>query len=322
MPSHTNPFDPKWNSTLPFYQIAEYNGLLVVTNRLGLSTTTGFKIENSQKIEISADEQIHVLSKGFYHGVGTPTTSGILSRLSSAGVGVWRTASNLLNCPWGFTVSDQGNYYFIDSIDNTSGGRVFLAGLSASGTNFFLRFGLDNSSVPPPNSVSGPGTCTFDRDGTLLIVDGKDHQIKRFTTNGSWLGTYGTNGYDAGQFGVPMDVAADPAGSGFWVLENRNRRIQHVSSNGLTIEKFGDERPSFAEVLVDPLFFCFYSNQYAFVGDSGIKGVRFCALDGSNIGVWSAVTDPGFVMPVDIAVGPTGKVYFLYERSIKVFTKR
>jgi hypothetical protein len=59
--------------------------------------------------------------------------------------------------------------------------------------------------------ATGIGT---DAAGNVYVADGGDNdRIQKFSSTGTFLGTWGTSGAGDGDFQGPTDVAVDPAGN-------------------------------------------------------------------------------------------------------------
>lgn len=95
---------------------------------------------------------------------------------------------------------------------------------------------------------TGPGELQYsanahqdlatDAGGNVLVVDGGNHRIQRFTRSGGDATAFGAAGTDPGQFDQVRDVAVDPTGN-VWVLDAGRAKVMKFSSAGAFISEFG-----------------------------------------------------------------------------------
>ena len=78
----------------------------------------------------------------------------------------------------------------------------------------------------------------FESDGNLLVADGKNHRIQRFTADGEFVSTWGGFGDGDGQFNYPWGINVDGDGN-VYVADWRNDRIQKFSADGEFLMAFG-----------------------------------------------------------------------------------
>ena len=69
-----------------------------------------------------------------------------------------------------------------------------------------------------------PFGMAFAPDGTLLVTDYNNHLVKRFSTSGALLGSYGSLGSAQNQFNQPYGVAVDPNDGSFYVGDFNNSK--------------------------------------------------------------------------------------------------
>ncbi|SVC08384.1 uncharacterized protein METZ01_LOCUS261238, partial [marine metagenome] len=66
------------------------------------------------------------------------------------------------------------------------------------------------------------------------------HRIQKFTSEGAFISTWGTEGTGDGEFDSPHDVAVTSDGS-VYVADTYNHRIQKFTSDGVFVSKWGTE---------------------------------------------------------------------------------
>jgi len=132
----------------------------------------------------------------------------------------------------------------------------------------------------------------------------------------SYYGSWGTAGTDDGQFDTPWDAAAAPNGDVYFA-DRGNYRIQWFSAEGQFLGKWGSmgtgngQFTELVAVAVGPDGKVFALDSRG--GDGGFRVQRFDA-DGSFEAGWGTAEGSAlgeFKEPVDIAVGPSGRVYVL-----------
>ena len=62
-------------------------------------------------------------------------------------------------------------------------------------------------------------------DGSVYVVNANKDRIQKFTSDGVFVRTWGTEGTGDGQFDTPKGVAVESDGS-VYALDTRNNRIQ------------------------------------------------------------------------------------------------
>src|SRR5213592_879951 len=81
-------------------------------------------------------------------------------------------------------------------------------------------------------STSGsPTGVAVDAGSNVYVADWSNNRIQKFTSTGTFVTTWGTSGYYAGQFQGPAGVAVD-AGGNVYVADTHNHRVQKFTNNG------------------------------------------------------------------------------------------
>jgi DNA-binding beta-propeller fold protein YncE len=70
-----------------------------------------------------------------------------------------------------------------------------------------------------------------DAAGEVLVVDGENHRIQRFTAEGRFLESWGKEGEEPGAFRVPVGIAVTPTGD-VLVTDVGNRCVHRFSAEG------------------------------------------------------------------------------------------
>ena len=77
-----------------------------------------------------------------------------------------------------------------------------------------------------------PHSLAIDGDGNIYVGDTGNKRIQKFSSNGTFLTSWGSEGCREGQFLGLHDVAVDPTNKFIYSLELKNHRVQKFSPNG------------------------------------------------------------------------------------------
>ena len=84
--------------------------------------------------------------------------------------------------------------------------------------------------IPAAGPYNGPHLALAP-DGSLLMTAPEQHQIQRYSPDGTLLGEWGSLGMAAGQFRIPVGLAVDQAGN-VYVADTLNHRLQKFVLRG------------------------------------------------------------------------------------------
>jgi DNA-binding beta-propeller fold protein YncE len=84
--------------------------------------------------------------------------------------------------------------------------------------------------IPAAGPYNGPHLALAP-DGSLLITAPEQHQIQRYSPDGTLLGKWGSLGVAAGQFHIPVGLTVDRAGN-VYVADTLNHRLQKLMLRG------------------------------------------------------------------------------------------
>ena len=99
--------------------------------------------------------------------------------------------------------------------------------------NIALKFstGMETFSTSLESGVEGTGSLSYPRclsvnkSGHLMVCDSGNHRIQVFELNGKFVGKFGTNGSNLGEFANPITLAFLSNGR-IAVSELSNHRVQ------------------------------------------------------------------------------------------------
>ena len=86
--------------------------------------------------------------------------------------------------------------------------------------------------------ISASGV-TVDTPGNVYVADTGNHRVQKFTSTGTYLTQWGSNGTANGQFDYPRGVAIDPTSGSVQVVDWGNHRVQRFTSGGTYLTKWG-----------------------------------------------------------------------------------
>jgi hypothetical protein len=86
--------------------------------------------------------------------------------------------------------------------------------------------------------LNGAGGVAVDSAGNVYVTDLGNHRIEKFTSGGSFIMSWGTNGTGNGQFSAPEGIAID-ASDNVYVADTGNHRIQKFNTSGTFVTKWG-----------------------------------------------------------------------------------
>jgi sugar lactone lactonase YvrE len=161
---------------------------------------------------------------------------------------------------WGSEGSGDGQLYYPEGVALDTSGNVYVADrvnhriqkFTSDGT-FLTTWGskcdlfngigcVDPDGEGPLEPGDGqfkyPEGVAVDTSGNVYVADEGNHRIQKFTSDGTFLTKWGSNGSGNGQFSGPYGVAVDASGN-VYVADIYNYRIQKFTSYGTFLTKWG-----------------------------------------------------------------------------------
>ena len=234
------------------------------------------------------------------------TQNNRIQKFTSEGVFVtqWGTYS-----PFGIAI--KGTYMYLSDWEKitkyTLGGNL-IKRWDAGFENFSRMYGIavDNSNSVYVSQVYG-------------------YQIKKFTTNGVYLISWGNQGSGNGQFDLPHGIGSDSSGF-IYVADFSNKRIQKFTKSGdflLTIDYVSN--PQY--LTFDEYGYLYITrNQVIKIFDSNYSFIRFFGEDGTGDGQFKyprgiAIDNSGYIYVVDSGNSRIQKFRIIYKNTISSKSK-
>ena len=183
---------------------------------------------------------------------GTITTVAGTGVAGFSGDGGMATAAQL-SLPRGLGVDPVGNVFIADSNNNrvrkvdATGMITTVAGTGVAG---FAGDGGPATSA----QLNFPRSIAFDRSGALLVVDTRNHRVRKVdgagtvtTLAGDGVAAFGGDGgpATAAHLNVPYGVAVGPNGDVF-IADSENARVRKVAPDGTMSTAAGDGSEGFS----------------------------------------------------------------------------
>lgn len=171
------------------------------------------------------------------------------------------------------------------------------------------------------------GIAVNDKLGRIYVANAHKHSIAAFDLNGKHLFSFGKRGGGDGEFNFPSDIDMDGQGN-LVVADSMNARVQILDPDGKFIRKFGQRGDGVTDfqvvkgIAVDRATGNIYvvdgrANRYLIFNKEGEPLLSV----GGAASVKGMVFPGGFLLPADIAIDKSGRVYVVdsLNRRFQVF---
>jgi YD repeat-containing protein len=147
--------------------------------------------------------------------------------------GAMGSANGLFNEPRGIAVDPAGNVWVADK------GNYRIQEFNAKG-EFIRKFGTAGNGNGQFGRLRGVAVDSEDHVWTIEMgTEGTGKpRVQEFTSEGTYIRQFGSEGTGAGQFKEPQGIAVDAKGN-VWVADTANKRVQKFSSQGQYLYSFG-----------------------------------------------------------------------------------
>ncbi len=99
---------------------------------------------------------------------------------------------------------------------------------------------MDSGESDAPGSMVWPTSVALDKAGNVYVSDEWLNRIAMFSSDGEWLGAWGTQGDADGEVDQPAGIAFDSEDN-LYVVDTGNNRIQKFTKDGQFLAKWGQE---------------------------------------------------------------------------------
>ena len=187
--------------------------------------------------------------------------------------------SGMMDFPHGFDMDDDGNLWASDQ----RGHQVFKWDPEGE---LLMTIGRKGDEGDPP-LLSEPTDVVIAPNGDIFITEGHSfaqgvNRVSKYTSDGTFIMSWGSTGSGPGQFNVPHTIALDSQGRVF-VGDRGNNRIQIFDQGGNFLDvwyQFG--RPSGIAITADDRIYVADSESWGTDNPGWEKGIRVgSARDGS-----------------------------------------
>jgi len=219
---------------------------------------------------------------------------------------------------WGIFGEKEGQLWYPQDIAADAFGNLYIVDchprvhkFTCDG-GFLRRWGSYGAG---PGEFAGSEAVAVSSSGDVYVADSQDgsatlrnDRIQRFTSDGAFLGMWGSSGTGNGQFDFPGGVAVEGSGA-VYVADLRNDRIQKFTSDGTFVKKWGSHGSGNGQFDV-PVGVAVDGFGHVYVGDFHNQRVQKFTRSGAFLAAWAGQASDGrFHYPFGVAVSASGNVY-------------
>ncbi len=210
------------------------------------------------------------------------------------------------NEPWGVAVAKDGSVYVTDTWNH----RVQKFSADGKFQTMWGYFG----QAEKPEAFWGPRGVAVDAAGQVYVVDTGNKRVVVFGPNGEPVTSFGTAGFDPGQFDEPVGVALDSKGN-VYVTDTWNQRIQvfqaDAASKTYTPLRNWDVSAWFGQSLDNKPFIALDANDNVLITDPDGGRVLEFNSEGKFLRGWTDLIGdvPALVMPAGLGVDAKGGLW-------------
>ena len=177
---------------------------------------------------------------------------------------------------------------------------------------------MDSGESDAPGSMVWPTSVALDKAGNVYVSDEWLNRIAMFSSDGEWLGAWGTQGDADGEVDQPAGIAFDSEDN-LYVVDTGNNRIQKFTKDGQFLAKWGQQGSGDGEFDM-PWGIGLDADNNVYIADWRNDRIQKFAPDGSFLMVFgeSGPEDGQFNRPADVAVDKEGLIYVADWRNDRV----
>ncbi|MFP6635562.1 MAG: 6-bladed beta-propeller [Dehalococcoidia bacterium] len=177
---------------------------------------------------------------------------------------------------------------------------------------------MDSGESDAPGSMVWPTSVALDKAGNVYVSDEWLNRIAMFSSDGEWLGAWGTQGDADCEVDQPAGIAFDSEDN-LYVVDTGNNRIQKFTKDGQFLAKWGQEGSGDGEFDM-PWGIGLDADNNVYIADWRNDRIQKFAPDGSFLMAFgeSGSEDGQFNRPADVAVDKEGLIYVADWRNDRV----
>ena len=177
---------------------------------------------------------------------------------------------------------------------------------------------MDSGESDAPGSMVWPTSVALDKAGNVYVSDEWLNRIAMFSSDGEWLGAWGTQGDADGEVDQPAGIAFDSEDN-LYVVDTGNNRIQKFTKDGQFLAKWGQQGSGDGEFDM-PWGIGLDADNNVYIADWRNDRIQKFAPDGSFLMAFgeSGSGDGQFNRPADVAVDKEGLIYVADWRNDRV----
>ena len=167
---------------------------------------------------------------------------------------------------------------------------------------------------------TNPHSLVVDKFGNIFVGDTGNKRVQKFSPNGTFMLSWGSEGNKNGQFMGLHDITVDPKGKFVFTVELKNHRVQKFSSNGNFITKWEYNGTGGRDVNRAPHQIAVNSLGIVYLTDPNGNQLLKYHDNGTFIGgIGSEGTEPGkFKTPHGIAFDPNNNMYVTDMKNYRI----
>ena len=177
---------------------------------------------------------------------------------------------------------------------------------------------MDSGESDAPGSMVWPTSVALDKAGNVYVSDEWLNRIAMFSSDGEWLGAWGTQGDADCEVDQPAGIAFDSEDN-LYVVDTGNNRIQKFTKDGQFLAKWGQQGSGDGEFDM-PWGIGLDADNNVYIADWRNDRIQKFAPDGSFLMAFgeSGPEDGQFNRPADVAVDKEGLIYVADWRNDRV----
>jgi DNA-binding beta-propeller fold protein YncE len=224
------------------------------------------------------------------HGCGQPADEQLLNSPQGVAVNPQPDSTGRVRV----YIADTGNHRVVQYTDN----GTYLNEVGALGTG--------NGQFDSPYDVSVDGA------GNLYVADFSNHRAQRFNADTlGFIDTWGTLGSGTGQFELPRALGSAPDGSGVFVADTGNQRVEAFTANGSVDALWGTAGRGGPGYVTRPSGLAIDRAGNLFVADTWAHRIEVLSSSGAYQGQWGRI-----VARTNLAAPGPGQGQFSFPRGV------